>query len=352
MSIQFYWFAPSNGDGSRIGLKKPERAPTLDYLVKVARTVEEQGFDGILVPVGIPFLDSWMVGSAIVHHTSRLKPLIAFRPGFIAPSLAAKMASTLDQFSAGRLTINVVTGGSPYELGQDGDFTGHDERYTRTDEFLTVVRKLWDQSVVDHEGNYFKLSQSTLIPAHYDGRKPPIYFGGSSPAALEVAAKHADVYLQWGEPLAEVKKQIEELRRRAEKYGRFDIELGIRIHVIVRDTEEEAWAAARLLLEDIEPEVEARMANYFKEADSVAQTRMNELLKGDYRFDKNKWAGIGRVRKGAGTAVVGTPQQVWEGLKEYMELGVTHFILSGFPHVEEAERFGRTVLPIVRSESF
>ncbi|CAH1221458.1 Alkanesulfonate monooxygenase [Paenibacillus allorhizoplanae] len=260
MNVQFYWFAPSNGDGSQLGLKKPERAPTLDYLIKVAQTVEEQGFDGILVPVGIPFLDSWMMGSAIVHHTKRLKPLIAFRPGFIAPSLAAKMASTLDQFSKGRLTINVVTGGSPYELGQDGDFTEHDERYQRTDEFLSIIRKLWEQSTVDYDGDYFKLRQSTLIPSHVDGRKPPIYFGGSSQAALDVAAKHADIYLQWGEPVAIVKQQIAELRRKEQTYQRGPIELGIRIHVIVRETEEEAWEAAEQLLEGIEPEVEAKMA--------------------------------------------------------------------------------------------
>lgn len=345
MSIKFYWYVPTNGDGEYLGLKKQEREPSLDYIVKVALTAERSGFEGILVPVGSPFLDSWLVGSAIVHNTTKLKPLIAFRPGFIPPSISAKMAATLDQFSHGRLMVNVVTGGSPLELGQDGDFVDHDLRYERTDEFLKIIKDFWSEKSVNHEGEFFKIENGVLQPQNYNQRRLPIYFGGSSDAAIEVAAKHADVYLQWGEPVESVQQQIQRVSQKASEYGRA-LEYGVRIHIIVRPTEQEAWQAAERLISKIDSNVENRMSSYYKESDSTAQIRMNVLLKGDYRFGKYKWAGIGRVRKGAGTAIVGTPEQVKEGLQEYLDIGVKHFILSGFPHVEEAIHFGQWVRPL------
>lgn len=349
MTITFSWFTPSNGDGTHIGLKKPEREPELDYLIRVAQTAEQAGFEGILVPVGTPFLDSWMVGSALVHHTKRIRPLIAIRPGFIAPSLSAKMAATLDQFSGGRIDINIVAGGSPHELGQDGDFVSHDERYERARDFLTVMDKLWEERGFDYNGTHYSIKDGTLVPPNRQGRIP-IYFGGSSEAAKDITARFGTVFLQWGEPVEQVREQIEDVRRRAAAYGR-TLEYGIRIHIIVRETEQEAWDYADSLVSEIDPEVEARMSSYYKQADSVAQSRMSGLLQGDYRFGKHKWAGIGRVRKGAGTAVVGTPEQVKEGLQEYVDAGVTHFIVSGFPHLEEAERVGRLVLPLFRERT-
>ncbi|AJY74772.1 LLM class flavin-dependent oxidoreductase [Paenibacillus beijingensis] len=343
MSLHFSWFTPTNGDGARIGLPKPEREPSLNYIVNVAKMAEHVGFDGILIPVGTPFLDSWMVGSAVVHHTSRIRPLIAIRPGFIAPSLSAKMAATLDRFSGGRIDINIVTGGSPHELGQDGDFLPHDERYERTKDFMGVLQTLWNDQHVDYEGPYFSLKDAQLVPSSIQPRIPA-FFGGASEQGKEAAAQYGDVYLQWGEDVEEVGKQIEDVRAKAAKYGR-TLEYGIRIHVIVRETEREAWEAAERLVADIDPAVEQRMSSYYREADSVAQQRMSRLLQGDYRFGKHKWAGIGRVRKGAGTAVVGNPEQVREGLQEYIDIGVTHFILSGFPHLEEAQRVGQLLLP-------
>ncbi|MDI3257095.1 MAG: LLM class flavin-dependent oxidoreductase [Kyrpidia sp.] len=349
MSLHFYWFVPTSGDGRRLGLPKPEREPTLEYVVRVARAAEEAGFEGILVPTGTPYLDSWMVGSAILHHTERIVPLVAFRPGLMSPPVAAKTAATLDQFARGRLAVNVVTGGSPRELGQDGDFLAHDLRYERTDEFLDVVKKLWRLPVVNHEGRFYKIAGGVLNPKNYRGREIPVYFGGSSEAAKEVAARHADVYLQWGEPVEQVRAQIEDIKVRAARYGRAP-EFGVRMHVIVRETEQEAWRAAEELVGDIDPAVEARMRDYYRDADSEAQRRMNQLLRGDFRFGKYQWAGIGRVRKGAGTAAVGTPEQVEEVLRDYAGAGVTHFILSGFPHDEEALRFGGSVLPRFRRE--
>ncbi|WNR46842.1 LLM class flavin-dependent oxidoreductase [Paenibacillus roseipurpureus] len=349
MSIRFSWFTPTNGDGAHIGLKQPEREPDLSYLIRVAQTAEQAGFDGILVPVGTPFLDSWMVGSALVHHTKRIRPLIAIRPGFIAPSLSAKMAATLDQFSGGRIDINIVAGGSPHELGQDGDFVSHDERYERARDFMTVLNKLWEERGFNYKGSHYAIKDGNLVPPNRQG-KIPIYFGGSSESAKQITAEFGNVYLQWGEPIEEVKAQIEDVRQRAAALGR-TVEFGVRIHVIVRETEREAWEFAESLVSEIDPEVEARMSRYYQQADSVAQGRMSRLLQGDYRFGKYKWAGIGRVRKGAGTAVVGTPEQVKEGLQEYIDAGVSHFIISGFPHLEEAERVSKLLLPLFRDQT-
>lgn len=340
----FYWFAPTNGDGEFLGLEKPQREATLDYLIEVAKATEEAGFEGILVPTGIPYLDSWAVGSAIIHHTNHIKPLIAFRPGFIAPTVASKLAATLDQFAKGRLLVNVVTGGSQQELAQDGDFTNHENRYNRTNEFLDVITKTWQEEVVSHKGEFFDIKNHKLNPSLYQKEGIPIYFGGSSDSAKEVAAKYANVYLQWGEPVAQVKEQIEDVKERAIKYNR-TLEFGVRLHVVVRDTEEEAWEEAYHIISKIDDSVQKKIQEVFSETDSIAQKRMTKVaLQGD-RFDKFSWTGIGKIRKGAGTALVGTPAQIEEALNDYVEAGVTHFILSGFPHVEEARRFGQHVLP-------
>lgn len=349
MSVQFYWFAPTNGDGEHLGLAEPERKPTLDYLISVAQTAEQAGFEGILIPVGTPYLDSWQVGSAIIHHTEKIKTLIAFRPGFVAPTVAAKMASTLNQFSKGRVLVNIVTGGSAKELGQDGDFLEHDERYRRTDEFIDILQQSWLGEEFDCQGEFFTIQQGVLSPQTLQRQAVPIYFGGSSEAAKEVAAKSANVFLQWGEPVEQIKQQIEDIKQRAEKYGR-ELEFGVRIHVVVREDEEEAWEAAEKIISKVNKGVQSNMNHYYETTDSVAQKRMNELTKRNERFGKYGWTGIGKIRKGAGTALVGTPEQIREGLQEYIDAGVTHFVLSGFPHQEEAERFGKSVLPYFHDE--
>jgi alkanesulfonate monooxygenase len=345
MSVHFYWYVPTNGDGEYLGLNEPQRKPTLDYIISVAKTAEKAGFEGILIPTGIPYLDSWIVGSAIIHHTRIIKPLIAFRPGFIAPTVAAKMAATLDQFSEGRMLVNVVTGGSAKELGQDGDFVEHNERYARTGEFIEVVQKSWTEEKVNHIGEYFTISDGVLNPSIHQSPNIPIYFGGSSDAAKEIAAKSADVYLQWGEPAQQIEQQINDVKQRAKKYGR-QLEYGVRIHVVVRDEESEAWEAAAKIISKADRETLSYMNHYYETTDSVAQKRMNELTRNNERFGRYGWSGIGKIRKGAGTAIVGTPEQVREGLQEYIDIGVKHFILSGFPHLEEAERFGQAVRPL------
>ena len=282
---KFYWFAPTNGDGERLGLSKPEREPTLDYLVNVAKAVEEAGFEGILIPTGIPYLDSFVVGSAIIHHTDRIKPLIALRPGFISPTVASKLAATLDQFSSGRLLVNVVTGGSKKELSQDGDFANHEERYRRTEEFLDVLVKSWNERHFKHQGEFFNINDGLLYPPLYQEKGIPVHFGGSSHSAKKIAAKYANVYLQWGEPVARIKEQIEDVRKQADELER-TVDFGIRLHVVIRNTEEEAWNAAYEMISSIDTSVQQKMNDIFEESDSVAQKRMTEISRQGERFDK------------------------------------------------------------------
>lgn len=343
-NVHFYWFAPTSGDGAHLGTATPEREANLENILKVAQAAEHAGFEGILIPTGVPYLDAWVVGSAIVHHTKKIRPLVAFRPGFIAPTVAAKIASTLDQFSDGRLLVNVVTGGSQKELAQDGDYTEHDERYERTGEFLEVIKKTWQEASVTHKGAFFETTDAKLFPPLKQQGGIPLYFGGSSDIAKDIAAQHADVFLQWGEPVAQIKAQIEDVATRAASFGR-TLEYGVRLHVVVRETEQEAWKAAYNIISKIDKNVQQRIQSIKDDSDSIAQQRMTEIASSTDRFDKYSWTGIGQVRKGAGTAIVGTPEQVKEALQDYVDAGVTHFVLSGFPHAEEATRFGELVLP-------
>lgn len=343
-NTHFYWFAPTSGDGEFLGTETPQIEANLENITQVAQAAEDAGFEGILIPTGVPYLDSWMVGSAIVHTTKKIRPLVAFRPGFISPTVASKIAATLDQFSDGRLLVNIVTGGSQTELAQDGDYTEHGKRYERTAEFLNIIKKTWQEDAVTHKGEFFETTEAKLIPKLKQKDGIPVYFGGSSEAAKDIAAQYADVFLQWGEPVAQIKAQIEDVKQRAAQLNRH-VEYGIRLHIVVRDTEEEAWAAANRIISKIDQKTQSAIQTIKATSDSTAQQRMTEIAESTERFDKYSWTGIGKVRKGAGTAIVGTPAQVQEALQDYIDVGISHFVLSGFPHADEATRFGKDVLP-------
>src|SRR5919108_5817541 len=249
MSVDFGWFLPTMGDSEVIG--PPTRPASLDYLVDVAKAAEEAGFTFALVPVGTTCQDAWIASAVVAGRTERLRFLVAMRPGFIAPTVAAKMSNTLDQLTGGRVLINVVTGGFPAELAADGDFTEHDERYARSQEFMQVVRKAWTQEKRwDHEGKYFRIEGGNVFPRPFQQPYPPFYFGGASEAARKVGAEEADVYLLWGEPLEMVRERIADMKERATAVGR-TLRFGLRIHVLVRETEGQAWADAEELIADI-----------------------------------------------------------------------------------------------------
>lgn len=317
----------------------------MDYLGQVARTAEQLGFTGVLTPTGTWCEDAWLTTAALIRETSRLKFLVAFRPGSVSPTLAAQMAATFQRLSNGRLLLNVVTGGDAAEQRRFGDWLDHDERYDRTDEFLAVVRGAWGKAPFDFEGRHYRIEGATTRGA--PDPLPQIYFGGASPAAEAVAARRADVYLAWGEPPEMVRPRLERMRELAAKEGR-DVRFGIRLHVITRDRASDAWAEADRLLDTMSEETIATAQRQLAKSQSVGQARMRELHGGGREglvIAPNLWAGVGLVRGGAGTAIVGDHDEVAQRIAEYHELGFDEFILSGHPHVEEAYWFGEHVIP-------
>ncbi|MFJ1759766.1 LLM class flavin-dependent oxidoreductase [Amycolatopsis sp. NPDC088138] len=356
MSIRLHWFLPTSGDGrtiverfhaNRSAGPAAQRDPDLDYLAQVARAAERQGFEGVLTPTGTWCEDAWLTTAALIRETTKLKFLVAFRPGVISPTLAAQMAGTFQRLSEGRVLLNIVTGGDAVEQRRFGDWHDHDARYARTDEFLTIVRGVWSGKPFTFEGEHLKVEGATTLAA--PDPLPPIYFGGSSPAALPVAAKHADVYLTWGEPPAQVAEKIAKVKALA---GDRDIRFGVRLHTISRDTSAEAWAEAQKLLDALSPEQVAKAQAQLAASESVGQQRMVALHGGrtdggvrGLEIHPNLWAGVGLVRGGAGTALVGSHSEVADLIEEYHSVGVSEFVLSGYPHLEEAYWFGDGVRP-------
>ncbi|WP_062444131.1 LLM class flavin-dependent oxidoreductase [Herbidospora daliensis] len=359
--MRFHWFLPTTGDGRSIvagghGLGRTHgdaeyRPPTVEYLGQIAKAAEQVGFEAVLTPTGTWCEDAWLVTAALTQVTTRLKFLVAFRPGLLSPTLAAQMAATYQRVSGGRLLLNVVTGGETAEQARFGDHLSKDERYARTDEFLSVVRGAW-QGGFDFTGAYYDVADARV--AAPPEPTPEIYFGGSSGAAGPVAARHADVYLTWGEPPAQVGEKLSWIRELAAREGR-TLRYGVRLHVITRDTSEAAWAEAGRLLERIPSGDIAKARTLLSSSESVGQKRMLALHEGfnsgrarDLEIHPGLWAGVGLVRGGAGTALVGSHAEVADLLEEYAAHGASEFILSGYPHLEEAYWFGEGVLPELR----
>ncbi|WP_353218780.1 FMNH2-dependent alkanesulfonate monooxygenase [Salinisphaera sp. S4-8] len=351
-ALKVLWFLPTHGDGRYLGTSHGGRGVDLAYLRQIAQSADQLGYYGVLLPTGRSCEDSWVVASALAPLTENLRFLVAVRPGLQSPSVAARMTATLDRLSNGRLLINVVTGGDPLENAGDGIFLDHAERYEVTREFLDVYQRLLAGETVNHSGKHLRIEDGRLLYPPVQAGGPPLYFGGSSEPAIDVAANTIDKYLTWGEPPAAVAEKIATVRAAAARAGR-DVTFGIRLHAIVRETDAEAWAAADKLISHLDDETIASAQKIFARMDSVGQARMSKLHGG--RRDKleispNLWAGVGLVRGGAGTALVGSPETVAERMREYQAAGVDTFIMSGYPHLEEAWRFGELVLPLLPVE--
>lgn len=348
-----FWFIPTHGDGRYLGTSEAGRATSHAYMRQIAQAVDDLGYEGVLLPTGASCEDAWLVASSMIPLTKRLKFLVAIRPGLMSPSLAARMAATFDRLSDGRLLINVVTGGDPVELAGDGLHVSHDERYEMTDEFLTIWRKELAGETVDFQGKHLDVRGGKVLIPGLQKPHPPLYFGGSSPAAQQVAAKHVDMYLTWGEPPAQVAEKIAAVRELAAAEGR-TLRFGIRLHVIVRETDEDAWRDADDLISRVDEATIARAQAVFARMDSHGQRRMATLHRGSrehLEISPNLWAGVGLVRGGAGTALVGDADTVAERMHEYEAAGIDTFIFSGYPHLEEAYRFAELVFPRLNLQS-
>lgn len=363
MSLTFHWFLPTMGDsrnlvagGHGVDLARAagDRPASLGYLTQIARAAEQLGFVGALTPTGAWCDDAWLTTAMLAGTSERLKFLVAFRPGMLSPTLAAQMAATFQRHSGGRLLLNVVTGGESKEQQAYGDFLDKDGRYERTDEFLQVVTRLWRGETLTLDGKHIQVVDAKLN--RLPDPVPDVYFGGSSPKAGLVAAEHADVYLTWGEKPEQVAAKINWVKDLAAARNR-TLRYGIRLHVISRDTAEEAWAEADRLLKGLDPATIERVQQGLAQSESEGQRRMAALhdqgrastALRDLEISPNLWAGVGLVRGGAGTALVGSHAEVADRIVELSELGLSEFVLSGYPHLEEAYWFGEGVLPILRA---
>jgi alkanesulfonate monooxygenase len=345
--MELFWFIPTHGDGRYLGTSRGGRVTDFGYLRQIAQAIDYLGFRGALLPTGRSCEDAWIVATALMAVTQRMRFLVAVRPGLMSPGVAARMASTFDRLSGGRVLINVVTGGDSSEAAGDGLHLDHDQRYELTDEFLTVWREIVAGGESNFSGKYLQIRGGKLIFDCLQRPYPPLYFGGSSPVAQRVAAKHADVYLTWGEPPHQVAEKIAAVRAEAADLGR-EIRFGIRLHLIVRETTAEAWAAAESLISHLDDATIAAAQADLARHDSVGQQRMSRLHGGKrdaLEISPNLWAGVGLVRGGAGTALVGDPETVATRMREYASLGIETFICSGYPHLEEAYRVAELLFP-------
>ena len=347
--MHVFWFIPTTGDGRYLGDSRQARETNFSYLKQISTAIDERGFEGVLLPTGNLCEDAWVVASSVMPFTRRLKFLVAVRPTITSVTLAARMAATFDRLSKGRLLINVVAGGDPGEAVADGVFADHDERYAITDEFLDIWKRLLaGGGKVSHKGKYLHIEGAQVYYPAVQKPHPPLYLGGSSEAAIRVAAKHVDPYLTWGEPPAHVAAKISRVRAAAAAEGR-TVRFGMRLHIIVRETAEEAWDAANNLIRHVKPEAVQQAQQRFAGMDSEGQRRQSELIRSSEGLEvsPNLWAGVGLLRRGAATSLVGDPETVAQRMREYAELGIETFILSGYPHLEEAYRVAELLFPLL-----
>ncbi|MDU6922896.1 FMNH2-dependent alkanesulfonate monooxygenase [Franconibacter helveticus] len=347
MSLNLFWFLPTHGDGHYLGSDEGARPVDYAYLQQIAQAADRLGFTGVLIPTGRSCEDAWLVAASMIPVTQRLKFLVALRPSVISPTVAARQAATLDRLSNGRALFNLVTGSDPQELAADGVFLDHAQRYEASAEFTRVWRRLLEGETVDYEGKHIRVRGAKLLFPPVQQPRPPLYFGGSSDVAQDLAAEQVDLYLTWGEPPEQVKEKIAQVRAKAAAHGR-SVRFGIRLHVIVRETNEEAWRAADRLIEKVDDETISKAQAALARTDSVGQHRMAALHNGKrdkLEVSPNLWAGVGLVRGGAGTALVGDGPTVAARINEYAALGIDSFILSGYPHLEEAYRTGELLFP-------
>ena len=345
--LEFGWFLPTRGDTDDYG--DPLKVPAgMDMFTRVAKAAEAAGFEYMLIPVGHQCWDAWMTGALMIGQTSRMRMLVAARPSYINPVLLAKMIATCDQLSGGRISVNLIAGQSDQENVAEGVKWSKEQRYEIMDEEVSILKALWTQGAArtDWNGTYYTLQQAELTPKPLQKPYPKFYLGGGSGHAWELSAKHSDVHLFWGDTYETIAANMKTIRGLAARHGRErDIGFGMRLQIVCRENEKDAWEAAEGLVRNVGADRAAYIVSYY--AASAANRRVQELrAKGDV-IAPNLWVGLARARPGAGVVIVGNPEQCADVLQNYIDIGCHSFCLSGYLHDAEAERFARMVRPIL-----
>ena len=348
MSVQFIGMIQPSEVSETLAAQGPAVDPA--YVRAFAQAHEHAGFDRILVPASGSSPDTLLTVAYAAASTQRIHFLLAHRPGFVAPTLAARQLATLDHYTGGRVAVHCISGGSDEDQQRDGDFLNHDQRYARTDEYLTLLRRVWTETrPFDHEGAHYRVKGAWSEVRPLQAPCVPIYFGGASAPALQVAGKHADVYALWGESLAQAGELVRRVRAEAARHGR-SVAFSISFRPILGATEEEAWAKAdRILQATRRLRVEQGFARGGTLQSEGARRLLRDAAKGDI-VDERLWTAVARETGGRSnsTSLVGTPEQVANALLKYHDLGITTFLLRGFDPLPDALAYGRELLPLVR----
>ncbi len=346
--LEFGWFLPTRGDTLDYSIPQ-QIPPSPDMFQRVVKTAEDNGFEYILLPVHALCWDAWMTGALMTRHTNSIRMLIAARPRYINPVLLAKMIATFDQLTSGRICINLIAGQNEGENIAEGVGLSKDERYEVMTEEVEICKALWaaNSGKIDYAGKHYNLQQAYIGTTVYQDPHPKFYLGGGSSEASELSAKHSDVHLFWGDTIEQIEKNMADIKKRAAKYDRADkIGFGMRLQILCRETEAEAWEVAEGLVRNVSDEHKEMIRTTY--ATSVANQRVRQLADEYGRFiAPHMWTGLTEARPGAGIVIVGTPEQCAETLQGYIDIGCDSFCLSGYYHDEEAERFGKLVRPLL-----
>lgn len=348
MSVEFIGYIATREASEII----PPTGPVidLDHIETVARVHDEGGFDRALVAFHSTSPESILIAQHAASVTKRLNVMIAHRPGFTQPTLAARQFATLDQLTRGRVGVHIITGGDDAELRQDGDFLTKDERYERTDEYLEVVRKVWtSDKPFDHHGKHYRFERAFSTVKSWQTPHIPVYFGGASDAAIAVAGKHADIYALWGETHVQVRELTGRVRAAAARHGRSP-RFSLSLRPILAETEEKAWKRADEILDRARALLDKTGFRRSSEPVNSGSLRLLDAAKQGVRLDKRLWTAVAALTgaRGNSTALVGTPEQVADALLDYYDLGVTTFLIRGFEPLKDAIEYGQSLLPATR----
>ncbi|OWW21803.1 LLM class flavin-dependent oxidoreductase [Noviherbaspirillum denitrificans] len=378
MTIDIFWRIPTHGEPSSHRARQPFRGDWfpgndnlskaglggggkdgftyIDYLAEIAHAAEISGFQGGLIP-SFPMTDEpWVISSVLARETRTFRFMIPFQPGFLNPVTAARMTASLQRATGGRALYNIITGGGGPQQLWWGDTVGHDDRYTRTTEFLDIVRGVWNGGPFSYDGKFYHVEDAGLVDPLSKEDFPEIYFSGSSDAALVSASKHADYYLTWLEPFDDLREKFRRVKEKTDALGR-KIKCAVRVDIVARPTEEEAWEEVRRGFDSIDPAIIRQFLASSDGSESVGARRqranrpttLNSYK--DLIVEPNVWSGFSLLRGGQTQGIVGSYQQVAGRLDELVQLGADAFILASTPHLEEAYRVGEEVLPLVRGHS-